>query len=74
MGKVISFGREHRVRVLAEELVRDLGVEDVLALHGCNALGFAENLVAELEGFTLQETIEAEHTELFELIRARQKN
>lgn len=67
--KVIDLTYELRVRELATEMYLDLGME--LPKSKVGSLDFAYAVLDMVEGFDASETIEGDHPELFQLLRAR---
>ena len=73
MGNVIDINYELRVRSLARNLVRDLGLQENQVETWGGGPEIANHILGILEGLPGQvnESIEDDHAELFELLRAR---
>ena len=73
MGEVIDLSYELRVRHLARDFVRDLGLDEAEVASWGGGLKLANEFLDLLENLCEfdQVTIEEDHEELFQLLRAR---
>ena len=73
MGTVIDINYDLRVRALAQELVQDLGIDEKQLETWGGGLSLANRILGILDDLPegMGTTIEDDHPELFELLRAR---